>query len=222
MSEKISERPELKNYKAKSLVAMLKTNLLPDKRNTTRPQPTRPKILAVDDQRDNLAVIEAVLSKLDAEIVLATSGGEALEALENDTFALVLLDVSMPAMDGFEVAHRIRQSERKIGCVPVILVTGVDRDEQSLGKGYSSGAVDFVYKPVNPNLLRHKVEVFLTLFNERRAWETANQDHLAMQWDLTVKKVEAENTAQDLALQIVELERRCRELSQPNSDVLIK
>jgi response regulator RpfG family c-di-GMP phosphodiesterase len=172
MSEKISERPELKNYKAKSLVAMLKTNLLPDKRNTTRPQPTRPKIL--------------------------------------------------PAMDGFEVAHRIRQSERKIGCVPVILVTGVDRDEQSLGKGYSSGAVDFVYKPVNPNLLRHKVEVFLTLFNERRAWETANQDHLAMQWDLTVKKVEAENTAQDLALQIVELERRCRELSQPNSDVLIK
>jgi CheY-like chemotaxis protein len=176
-------------------------------------EPGRPKILAVDDQRDSLTIVEWILSTVRAEVVFATSGLEALKLLEDDDFALVLLDVSMPEMDGFEVAQRIRESERRRGCVPVILLTGADRDEQSIGKGYAAGAVDLLFKPVSPSLLRHKVQVFLTLFNERKAWEKANSRHLELQHDLTVGRVKAERATQELTLQKAELEDRFRELA---------
>jgi response regulator RpfG family c-di-GMP phosphodiesterase len=180
---------------------------------------TRPKILVVDDQRADLAVIEGVLCNLEAEIVLAASGADALAALERDVFAVVLLDVSMPAMDGYEVAHRIRESERSRGCIPVILLTGVNRGEVYLAKGYNSGAVDYLFKPVDPSMLRHKVEVFLTLFNERNAWEKANEANLVLQMNLGIKIAAAERVAQDLILQKTELEHRCQELTRRNREL---
>jgi two-component system cell cycle response regulator len=138
-------------------------------------------MLVVDDEGESLALVKVGLSDVEAELVCVTSGAEALVRLEKEVFAMVLLDVSMPSMDGFEVSRRIRASERRWGCLPVILITGVDRDEQSSDMGYGSGAVDYVSKPVSFKVLRHKVEVFLTLFNERKAWEAANDRHLELQ-----------------------------------------
>src|SRR5579871_1206803 len=121
----------------------------------------RMKILLVDDTPDNLVSLEAALYGLGEELVLARSGKEALRYLLHDDFAVILLDVRMPEMDGFETAELIRSRPRSRQ-VPILFLTGY-RNEEHLFRGYDLGAVDFLFKPIVPEVLRSKVAVFVEL-----------------------------------------------------------
>jgi two-component system sensor histidine kinase/response regulator len=126
----------------------------------------RPAILVVDDVEANLVASEALLSELDCEIVKARSGNDALKHLLKREFAVVLLDVQMPEMDGYEVA-RLARTNPKSSDVPIIFVTAILETEETLFKGYESGAVDVMFKPLNPHILLSKVKVFLELHQRR-------------------------------------------------------
>jgi len=117
----------------------------------------------VDDRRDNLLALEASLEPLGVELVRAESGEEALRALLAAEFAVIVLDVQMPGMDGFETARLIKDRE-KTRHVPIIFLTAISGEAEHHLKGYRSGAVDYVYKPFSPEALRAKVSVFLELW----------------------------------------------------------
>ncbi|HEV3331960.1 MAG TPA: ATP-binding protein [Bryobacteraceae bacterium] len=121
----------------------------------------RIKILLVDDTPENLVSLEAALSGLGEDLVLANSGREALHHVLNDDFAAILLDVRMPDMDGFETAELIRSRPRSRQ-IPILFLTGY-RNEEHLFRGYDLGAVDFLFKPIVPEVLRSKVAVFVEL-----------------------------------------------------------
>ncbi|MBC8101908.1 MAG: SpoIIE family protein phosphatase [Cytophagales bacterium] len=125
----------------------------------------QPRILLVDDRRENLLALAAVLEPLEQQVVLARSGAEALKHLLTDDFALILLDVQMPDMDGFETAAIIKQRE-KSRYIPIIFVTAISREEQYVFQGYQTGAVDYLSKPVDPDVLRSKVTVFVELYQQ--------------------------------------------------------
>jgi PAS domain S-box-containing protein len=121
----------------------------------------REKILLVDDSPENLVSLEATLGSLNQELVLAQSGVEALRRLLEDDFAVILLDVKMPGMDGFETAELIR-SRKRSRHTPILFLTGY-KNEEHLFRGYDLGAVDFLFKPIIPEVLRSKVSVFVEL-----------------------------------------------------------
>ena len=121
----------------------------------------RVKILLVDDTPENLVSLEAALSGLGEDLVLANSGKEALHHVLNDDFAAILMDVRMPDMDGFEAAELIRSRPRSRQ-IPILFLTGY-RNEEHLFRGYDLGAVDFLFKPIVPEILRSKVAVFVEL-----------------------------------------------------------
>lgn len=123
-----------------------------------------PMILAVDDSPDNLLAMQTSLEGLGAKVVTASSGEEALSCVLRDDFAVILLDVTMPRMDGFETARLIRGNKRT-SAIPIIFVTG-NLDEQAMFRGYESGAVDYLLKPYRPDILRSKVKVFIDLFQQ--------------------------------------------------------
>ncbi len=125
------------------------------------------KVLLVDDVAENLLVLEALLRREALEILTARSGAKALELLQAHDVCLALLDVQMPEMDGFELAELMRGSERTKH-VPIIFVTAGGRDPQWVFKGYETGAVDFLFKPIEPHILTSKVDVFLELAQQRR------------------------------------------------------
>src|SRR5450830_55665 len=127
----------------------------------------RVKFLLVDDLDENLLALSALLRRDDVELLQARSGFEALEYLLVHDVALAFIDVQMPDMDGFELAELIRGSERTRH-VPLIFVTAGVRDERRLFKGYESGAVDFLYKPIEPHILRNKAEVFFQLYRQKQ------------------------------------------------------
>ncbi|MGH3991464.1 MAG: response regulator, partial [Pseudonocardiaceae bacterium] len=104
------------------------------------------RVLLVDDEPDNLVALKAVLEPLGRELVTATSGEEALKLLLQEKFALILLDVRMPGLDGFETAALIKQRERTRH-VPIIFVTALSQDTEHVFRGYSEGAVDYLLKP---------------------------------------------------------------------------
>lgn len=124
-------------------------------------------VLAVDDVPQNLAAIEAVVSQPGVFVIQATSGTEALELLLVKDVALALIDVQMPGMDGFELAELLRGAERTRN-VPIIFMTAATHDPTRTFRGYEAGAVDFLYKPVDPQVLRSKVDVFVELYSQRR------------------------------------------------------
>lgn len=128
------------------------------------------KLLLVDDLPKNLLALEAILEPLGHTLIKARSGPEALRELLKHEFALILLDVQMPGMDGFELAKIIKARERSKR-VPIIFITAVSRDQEHIFEGYSSGAVDYVPKPFNPSILKSKVEVFLDLYWQRKEIE---------------------------------------------------
>src|SRR4051812_2049008 len=130
------------------------------------------KFLLVDDIEENLIALEALLRRDGLEIVKAQSGQEALELLLVHEFALALVDVQMPSMDGFELAELMRGSDRTKH-VPIIFVTAGARDPNRVFKGYETGAVDFLFKPIEAHILRSKVDVFLELARKRRDTEKA-------------------------------------------------
>jgi two-component system sensor histidine kinase/response regulator len=129
--------------------------------------PERVKCLLVDDLEENLLALEALLRQDDVEILKARSGREALELVLVHDIALALLDVQMPEMDGFELAELMRGTERTRN-IPIIFVTAGARDWHRTFKGYDTGAVDFLYKPLEPHILRNKAEVFFQLYRQKQ------------------------------------------------------
>lgn len=126
-----------------------------------------PKCLIVDDLEDNITALKSLLVDEKVEIHSATSGMEALELLLKNDYALSLIDVQMPVMDGFELAEIMRSTE-KTKSIPIIFVTaGNDGDVKRVFKGYEAGAVDFLYKPLYPQIVLGKVRVFLDLYNQK-------------------------------------------------------
>ncbi|MFF4796900.1 two-component system response regulator [Streptomyces sp. NPDC001351] len=130
----------------------------------------RASILLVDDMEDNLIALEAVLGSLNEPLVRARSGEEAMKALLRQHFALVLLDVRMPGMDGFETAANIKRLDQTKD-VPIIFLTGAEDDSGYAFRGYATGAADYLTKPFDPWVLRAKVTVFLDLHRKNRQLE---------------------------------------------------
>jgi signal transduction histidine kinase len=122
-------------------------------------------ILMVDDRQENLLALEATLSYFEQNLVKANSGREALRLLLEQDFAVILLDVHMPGMDGFETAAMIRERERSQN-TPIIFLTAMHKGEGQVFKGYSLGAVDYIFKPFVPEILKAKVAVFIELFKK--------------------------------------------------------
>ncbi|MBZ0100375.1 MAG: response regulator, partial [Taibaiella sp.] len=124
------------------------------------------KLLVVDDREDNLFSIESILEKDNYVIRTATSGREALKILlKEQDFTLILMDVQMPHLNGFETAELIYERD-KLKQVPIIFITANDRGDDNVFKGYQLGGVDYIYKPVNADLLRAKVAVFVELYKK--------------------------------------------------------
>jgi two-component system sensor histidine kinase/response regulator len=128
------------------------------------------KILVVDDRNENLFAMEKILKVLQCEIYKAHSGNEALSLTLRHDFALILLDVNMPEMDGFELAELLRGNEETDN-IPIIFVTAINKEDKSVFKGYESGAVDYLFKPVDTDILLSKVKVFLELNLKKKELE---------------------------------------------------
>jgi len=132
------------------------------------------KALLVDDRRENLLALEAILQGLPVQPVAVESGEAALKQLLVDDFAVLLLDAQMPEMDGFETASHIKRRERTRH-VPIIFLTAADREAQLALRGYAAGAVDYLTKPFDPWVLRAKVAVFVELWTKNRELATQSQ-----------------------------------------------
>lgn len=125
------------------------------------------KILLVDDNSENLLALEAILENPDLELVKATSGQEGLALVLDHDFALIILDVQMPEMDGFETAELMRGIE-KTKHIPIIFVTAINMEQKYIFKGYESGAVDYLFKPLEPEILKSKVKIFINLYRQNK------------------------------------------------------
>jgi CheY-like chemotaxis protein len=131
------------------------------------------KILLVDDRAENLLALEAILSSLEQELVFVRSGEAALDAVSSNEFAVILLDVVMPGMDGFETAARIKELGL-LPNVPVFFLTAADTEPELAFRAYAAGAVDYISKPFDPWVLRAKVSVFVDLYlKDRQLQEVA-------------------------------------------------
>lgn len=140
------------------------------KRAAAAPAPgDPPRVLLVDDDENNLLALSTVLEDI-GEVVVARSGEEALRHLLKGEFAVILLDVFMPGMDGYETAQIIREREQSKG-IPIVFLSAVNKENEHLIRGYAMGAVDYVFKPVDPVVLRSKVAVFVDLFAKTREIE---------------------------------------------------
>jgi PAS domain S-box-containing protein len=148
----------------------------------------RVNILLVDDQSANLLALESILTDMDENLVKAESGRAALRALLDREFAVVLLDVQMPDLNGFETASLIRERDKSRD-TPIIFLTALSRSETHMFRGYELGAVDYIFKPFHPEVLRAKVSVFVELFRKREAIKKQAQQlrQLSRQNDLILK-----------------------------------
>ncbi|HET9254058.1 MAG TPA: response regulator [Pseudonocardiaceae bacterium] len=131
--------------------------------NPKRTSTATAKVLAVDDRKENLLALEAILHRLPVEVISVTSGEDALKRLLTDNYAVILLDAQMPGMDGFETAGHIKQRERTRH-IPILLLTAADYDPHLAFRGYQAGAVDYITKPFDPWVLQSKVAVFVDLW----------------------------------------------------------
>ena len=144
-------------------------------------------ILLVDDRPANLLALEAILGGLGHRLVQATSGEEALKRLLSEDVSLILLDVQMPGMDGYETASHIKSRERTRH-IPIVFLTAIDREAHQAYRGYAAGAVDFLSKPFDPWVLRAKVEVFIELHRARQ--------HLERQTDALSRQLQSLQAAE--------------------------
>ena len=170
---------------------------------TVPPVADKPKVLIVDDQPRNLDVLEAMLGGTDCALVRASSADEALLCLVRDEFAALVLDIRMPGMNGIELATLIKQRKRSQN-VPILFLTAHSVDEDDVLRGYGAGAVDYLSKPVNAEILRSKVGVFVDAFRKARALADLN---VALQREIAQRE-EAQAALQHANL---ELEHRVRE-----------
>src|SRR5688572_16046505 len=133
------------------------------------------KILLVDDREDNLLSIETILAEDGYQFVKANSGRQALKILlKEQDFSLVMMDVKMPGLSGFETASLIYERE-KLKHIPIIFITAYSYSDKKVYEGYKAGAVDYIYKPINPQLLKAKVSVFLDLYKKTRQLQLQEQ-----------------------------------------------
>src|SRR4051812_22439854 len=143
---------------------------------------SRANILLIDDHEENLLALEAILEPLGHRLVSVTSGAAALKQLLLEDFACILLDVQMPDLDGYELAELIKRRERSQH-IPIVFVTALSQEEHHLYRGYSAGAVDYIFKPIDPNILRSKVAVFVELWEKntqlQRQAEQLHEQELA-------------------------------------------
>lgn len=131
------------------------------------------KILIVDDRMENIIAMESILDDIGADLISAESGNQALKILLNEEVSLILLDIQMPGIDGFETAQLIRGSQRTKH-IPIIFVSAISKEEQNICRGYEAGAIDFMHKPVNPDVVRRKVMIFLELDCQQRILQMQN------------------------------------------------
>ena len=153
-------------------------------------------ILLVDDRPENLLALEASLEPLGRRLVSATSGEEALRHLLKEEFAVILLDVQMPGLDGFDVARMVKQREATRH-VPILFLTAISKDRRHVFRGYESGAVDYIFKPIDADILRSKVSVFLELHEQRQ--ELGRHEELLRQAQVAELKAESEERYRGLA-----------------------
>lgn len=136
---------------------------------------SKPTLLLVDDRKENLIALKSILKKLDVNILMANTGHDALNLLIQHEIAVLLLDVQMPVMNGFELANLILNNP-KTQHIPIIFVTSLSTEDFSVRKGFSEGAVDYILKPVDPFILLSKVKIFLKIYQQTITLkETARQ-----------------------------------------------
>jgi CheY-like chemotaxis protein len=164
-------------------------------------------ILLVDDQPGKLLTYEAMLADLGENLIKASSGREALEHLLKNDITIVLMDVSMPEIDGFELAEMIRQHPR-YRKTAIIFVSAVHLTDLDLLKGYESGAVDYVSVPVIPELLRAKVSVFAELYRKTREFERLNRELEERVEARTIELQQAVTKQMELGDKLREADRR--------------
>src|SRR5690349_514422 len=161
------------------------------------------KILVVDDREDNLFSIEAILGRDNYTIVKANSGRAALKILLNEhDFSLILMDVQMPDLNGFETATIIYERE-KLKNIPIIFITAYSNDEDHMFRGYKMGGVDYIYKPINPELLRVKVGVFVELYRKNHLLILQEQKLLATNRSLQ-KEIDERKTSEQKVQKLIE------------------
>jgi signal transduction histidine kinase len=167
----------------------------------------QPKIMLVDDREDNLMSMESVLEPDGYRFVKANSGRQVLKHLLTDfDFALILMDVQMPNLNGFETAALIYERER-LRHIPIIFITANNYGEENLFKGYRAGAVDYIYKPVNPELLRVKVGVFVDLYRKSQRLIVQEQKLVAINRNLELEiseRIASEEKVTELNKQLLE------------------
>src|ERR1700758_1505664 len=159
-------------------------------------------ILMVDDQPGKLVTYEAILNELDENLIQARSGKEALDHLLKTNVAVVLMDVSMPELDGFELANMIRQHPR-FQRTAIIFISAVHLSDLDRLKGYEHGAVDYISIPVIPELLRAKVKVFAELHRKTRQLETLNRELEQRVLDRTEELARKAELLQQLNMELV-------------------
>jgi diguanylate cyclase (GGDEF)-like protein len=147
-------------------------------------------ILVVDDIKENHLVMESVLTDPNLNIIKASSGEEALSLCTAHSFALILMDVQMPGMDGFETAEILRSIE-KTKYTPIIFVTAISKEKASIFKGYEIGAIDYLFKPIDPIILKSKVQIFKDMYIQRRLIEKQAEELEARVRELT--EIQEEN-----------------------------
>jgi CheY-like chemotaxis protein len=155
----------------------------------------KPKILVVDDNSTNLSLVGALLAGLNIELMRATSGAEAIELTNHEEFALVLMDISMPGMDGFETVEKIRMKVRN-KLLNIIYMTALTDEPDLQIRGVRTGAVDFISKPVSRELLIGKVNIFINLYNQHKSLEQEIQKRIAAEEEL----IRAREVAEDAAM----------------------
>jgi DNA-binding response OmpR family regulator len=167
----------------------------------------KPKILIVDDKQQNLFTLEKTLQRIDVEVLQCTTGNEALRlSLEHD-FALAIVDVQMPEMDGYELVELLR-GNKVTAKLPVIFVSAIYSDEYHHRKGYDAGAVDFMSKPFIPEILLSKVRVFIDLYEKRRDLQNMNNELKSVNATLAQRTSMLEASTKELEHANIALSRR--------------
>src|SRR4029079_10627848 len=188
-----------------------------DEKGEVTIEPPKANVLLVDDRAENLLALESVLTELDQNLVQATSAQDALRHLLLEDFALILLDVQMPGLSGFELAELIRERERTQH-TPIIFISAESVHEQNIFKGYSLGAVDYLTKPVDPEILKSKVRFFSKLFLQqdqirRQARELTETNkrlddlNVDLEERVRLRTLELEKTNSELAAEVDERRR---------------
>ena len=177
------------------------------------------RILLVDDHPENLVALTALLEGLDVDLDTANSGEQALARLLEQEFSLVLLDVQMPGMDGFEVAELMRGFD-KTRNIPIIFVTAINKEQEYVFKGYESGAVDYLFKPLNETILLGKVKVFLDMTRQRLEMQRLTRQLEQQNLQLQANKNNLERLVEERTHQLFEAKEDAEAANRAKSEFL--